>query len=78
MNKNNPANAFSIEARKEAFRRAEASLFLSSKDRKSSPYYDEIKNKVINGYLTYEEAKREVLNYHTEQSKKQNKKGYMY
>lgn len=47
MNKNNPANSFSIEARKEAFRRAEASLFLSSKDPKGSSFFNEIKNKVI-------------------------------
>ncbi|EIS0338777.1 antitoxin VbhA family protein, partial [Salmonella enterica] len=56
---------------KEAFRRAEASLFLSSKDPKGSSFFNEIKNKVINGELTYEEAKREVLNYHIEQSKNQ-------
>lgn len=31
MNKNNPANSFSIEARKEAFRRAEASFFYQIK-----------------------------------------------
>ncbi|EBG5364931.1 hypothetical protein FI134_22075 [Salmonella enterica subsp. enterica] len=64
-----------MKARKEAFRRAEASLFLSSKDPKGSSFFNEIKNKVINGELTYEEAKREVLNYHIEQSKNQNKKG---
>ncbi|WP_447518561.1 antitoxin VbhA family protein, partial [Klebsiella pneumoniae] len=58
------------EARKEAFRKAEASLFLFGKDPKGSPFYNEIKNKVINGKLTYEEAKREVLNYHIEQSEK--------
>ncbi|EHD2970708.1 TPA: hypothetical protein ACIC7M_004656 [Escherichia coli] len=52
MNKNNPANSFSIEARKEAFRRAEASLFLSSKDPKGSSFFNEIKTKVINGELT--------------------------
>ena len=33
------------------------------------------KNKVINGELTYEEAKREVLNHHIEQSKNKIKKG---
>ncbi|EIH8880430.1 hypothetical protein AO151_005138, partial [Escherichia coli] len=54
---------------------AEASLFLSSKDPKGSSFFNEIKSKVINGELTYEEAKREVLNYHIEQSKNQNKKG---
>ncbi|MGV4148630.1 MULTISPECIES: antitoxin VbhA family protein [Klebsiella] len=75
MNKNNPANSFSIEVRKEAFRRAEASLFLSSKDPKGSSFFNEIKNKVINGELTYEEAKREVLNHHIEQSKNKIKKG---
>jgi len=75
MNKNNPANSFSIEARKEAFRRAEASLFLSSKDPQRLLIFNEIKSKVINGELTYEEAKREVLNYHIERSKNKIKKG---
>ncbi|AOR64250.1 antitoxin VbhA family protein [Pectobacterium wasabiae] len=74
MSKNNSSNSYSTEARKEAFRKAEASLFLSGKDPKSSPFYNEIKNKVINGELTYEEAKREVLKHHIEQSEKQNKK----
>ncbi|WPD75052.1 antitoxin VbhA family protein [Dickeya fangzhongdai] len=69
MRKNDPSNSYSAEARKEAFRKAEASLFLSGKDPNGSPFYNEIKNKVINGELTYEEAKREVLNYHIEKSK---------
>ncbi|HCL7062503.1 TPA: hypothetical protein N2W92_004550, partial [Escherichia coli] len=54
---------------------AEASLFLSSKDPKGSSFFNEIKSKIINGELTYEEAKREVLNYHIEQSKNQIKRG---
>ncbi|HFX7244812.1 TPA: antitoxin VbhA family protein [Escherichia coli] len=70
MSNNNFSNSYSTEARKEAFRKAEASLFLSGKAPKGSPFYNEIKNKVINGKLTYEEAKREVLNYHIEQSEK--------
>lgn len=70
MSKNNSSNSYSTEARKEAFRKAEASLFLSGKDPKGSPFYNEIKHKVINGELTYEEAKREVLKYHIEQSEK--------
>ncbi|WP_338385926.1 hypothetical protein [Escherichia coli] len=61
MNKNNPANSFSIEARKEAFRRAEASLFLSSKDPKGSSFFNEIKNKVINGELRKVRISGEIL-----------------
>ncbi|MBL7330544.1 hypothetical protein [Escherichia coli] len=47
MNKNNLANSFSIEARKEAFRRAEASLFLSSKDPKGSSFFGDAANLLI-------------------------------
>lgn len=53
-----------IQKRIEAFRKAEASLFLSGKDPKGSLFYNDIKNKIINGELTYEEAKLEILNYH--------------
>ncbi|WP_313113005.1 antitoxin VbhA family protein [Pseudescherichia sp.] len=54
----------------EAFRKAEASLYLSSKDPRGSEFYEKIKDEVINGKLTYEEAKIEVLNHHIEKSKK--------
>ncbi|WP_252375325.1 antitoxin VbhA family protein, partial [Escherichia coli] len=50
-------------------------LFLTSKYPKGSSFFNKIKNKVINGELTYEEAKREVLNHHIEQSKNKIKKG---
>ncbi|KSB54481.1 hypothetical protein LFZ1_18415 [Salmonella enterica subsp. enterica serovar Rubislaw str. SA20030553] len=57
----------------EAFRKAEASLYLSGKDPRGSEFYQKIKDEVIKGKLTYEEAKAEILNHHIEKSKKQEK-----
>ncbi|MGN9538926.1 antitoxin VbhA family protein, partial [Escherichia coli] len=44
----------------EAFRKAEASLYLSGKDPRGSEFYQKIKDEVIRGKLTYEEAKAEI------------------
>lgn len=57
------------DKRTKAFKKAEASLYLSNKDPRGLPYYELIKSKVINGELTYEEARLEVLNYYTGKSK---------
>ncbi|MEC5319654.1 antitoxin VbhA family protein [Brenneria populi subsp. brevivirga] len=59
--------------RAEAFRKAEASLYLSGKDPRGSEFYEIIKDKVIKGELSYEEAKVEILNHHIGKSKKQEK-----
>ncbi|WOA54856.1 antitoxin VbhA family protein [Dickeya solani] len=55
------------------FEKAEASLFLSGQDPRGLPLYELIKKKIINGELTYEEAKLKILNYHIEQWKKKEK-----
>lgn len=57
----------------EAFRKAEASLYLSGKDPRGSGFYEKIKGEVIKGKLTYEEAKAEILNHYIDKSKKQEK-----
>ncbi|EFN4617997.1 hypothetical protein FQH93_21185 [Escherichia coli] len=54
----------------EAFRKAEVSLYLSGKDPRGSEFHQKIKDEVIRGKLTYEEAKAEILNHHIEKSKK--------
>ncbi len=57
------------DKRTKAFKKAEASLYLSKKDPRGLPYYEQINSKVINGELTYEEARLEVFNYYTGKSK---------
>jgi len=54
---------------KKGFSDAEASLFLSNKNREGSQFFGSVKRKVIDGELSFDQARFKVLKYHIQAQK---------
>ena len=57
----------SVRAR--GFKKAEASLKLEGMDPSGTPRYEDIKQRIIAGEITYEQGKAEIFTYHAERAK---------